>query len=239
MQKSAALIEHEKINEKRDGSMLRQVILGGQDGLVNTLGVILGVAAGTGDARIVIIAGLAAAFAESISMAAVAYTSSRASEDFYKSELLREKREIEEMPEMEREEIQHIYYKKGFRGKQLSSIVKKITSDKKMWLEVMMTEELGLGSGDAINPKREAFIVGGSAFAGSFLPLVPFIFIPAVALASGTAAVLAIVTLFAAGAVKAKMTTGHWVKAGCEMALIGGMAAFVGYAIGALAGAML
>ena len=55
---------------------LRDIILGGQDGVVNVLGIILGVAAASGDTRIVLVAGLAATFAESFSMAAVAYTSS-------------------------------------------------------------------------------------------------------------------------------------------------------------------
>ena len=68
-----------------DGVNLKDIILGGQDGLVNVLGVILGVAAATSDSRIVIIAGLSATFAESISMAAVAYTSSKAARDYYKS----------------------------------------------------------------------------------------------------------------------------------------------------------
>jgi hypothetical protein len=59
----------------RQASALSDVILGGQDGLVNVLGVILGVAAATSDPRIVLVAGLAATFAESVSMGAVAYTS--------------------------------------------------------------------------------------------------------------------------------------------------------------------
>jgi len=62
---------------------LPEIILGGQDGLVNVLGVILGVAAATVSSKIVIVAGLAATFAESISMAAVAYTSKLAEADYY------------------------------------------------------------------------------------------------------------------------------------------------------------
>jgi len=73
----------------KGGSLLRDFILGGQDGLVNVLGVILGVATAVQNVRIVIIAGLAATFAESISMAAVAYTSFKASRDFYKSHRIR------------------------------------------------------------------------------------------------------------------------------------------------------
>ena len=65
---------------------LRDIILGGQDGLVNVLGVVLGVAAANGSRQILLAASLAAAFAESFSMAAVAYTSGQAEEDFNKQE---------------------------------------------------------------------------------------------------------------------------------------------------------
>lgn len=71
-----------------DRSNLRDVILGGQDGLVNVLGVTLGVAAASGDTRLVLAAGLAATFAESVSMAAVAYTSSLAVERALVSSLI-------------------------------------------------------------------------------------------------------------------------------------------------------
>src|SRR5512143_43850 len=83
---------------------LSDVILGGQDGLVNVLGVILGVAAASGDPRIIQAAGLAAAFAESVSMAAVAYTSTITDREHYLSELEREQWEIENIPEGETEE---------------------------------------------------------------------------------------------------------------------------------------
>jgi len=67
---------------KNQASLLKDIILGGQDGLVNILGLVLGVAAATIDARIIFIAGLAGGFAESISMAAVAFTSTQAVRDF-------------------------------------------------------------------------------------------------------------------------------------------------------------
>ena len=108
---------------------LAEVILGGQDGLVNVLGVILGVAAATQDARIVIAAGLAATFAESISMGAVAYTSTLANDDLYLSEREREYRHIHLAPDVEIEEIRDIYRRKGFEGETLEKIVEVITSN--------------------------------------------------------------------------------------------------------------
>src|SRR3990172_765589 len=155
-------------------SNLRDIILGGQDGLVNVLGIILGIAVASQDLRIILAGGLAATFAESISMAAVAYTSTRAQQSFYESELTREKREIKEVPEMEVEEIREIYRKKGFSGKLLEDVVAKITSDEEVWLDEMMKFELGLQSVETKNALGSALVVGIAALVGSLIPLTPF-----------------------------------------------------------------
>src|SRR3990170_2354394 len=102
---------------------LADIILGGQDGLVNTLGVILGVAAASADPRIVIAGGFAATFAESISMGAVAYTSTLAEHDHYRSELERERREIRQMPQAEEQEVRAIFSAWGFSGDLLTRAV--------------------------------------------------------------------------------------------------------------------
>lgn len=117
---------------------LSDIILGGQDGLVNVLGVILGVAAASSDQRIVIAAGLAATFAESISMGAVAYTTTLADRDFYLSEIEREKREICDIPEVERAEIETIFRDWGFEGELLDRSVEQIMKDERAWVDVMM-----------------------------------------------------------------------------------------------------
>src|SRR5512136_1654402 len=100
---------------KRPG-VLSDFILGSQDGLVNVLGVILGVAIASNDFKIILAGGLAATFAESISMGAVAYTSTLARRDHYLAELEREKREMRDVPEQEEEEIREILRKWGFDG---------------------------------------------------------------------------------------------------------------------------
>src|SRR2546427_13281654 len=89
----------------RQTNWLRDVILGGQDGLVNILGIILGVIAGGGSRTVLLAAGFAAAITESISMGAVGYTSSVSERDYYASERTRELSEIESMPEAERAEV--------------------------------------------------------------------------------------------------------------------------------------
>ncbi len=217
------------------GSLLRQVILGGQDGVVNVLGVILGVATATSDLHLILIAGLAATFAESISMAAVAYTSSRAAQDYYRAMLEKERREVRELPHVERKEIYDIYSAKGFRGRLLDDIVNHITSNKERWVSVMMNEELGLSESENVKPVNEAVIVGFSALVGSFLPLTPYFLLP-LSLATYATVLVSVIALFSAGVYKANITTGSRWKSGLELAGVGITAALAGYAIGAAVG---
>jgi predicted membrane protein (TIGR00267 family) len=228
--KSVVAVHHEP---HKGNFKLAELILGGQDGLVNVLGVILGVAAASQNKDIVIAGGLAATFAESISMAAVAYTSIVAEVDHYAAELKREQREVKEMPDEEREEIRQIYRQKGFEGELLEQVVAKITSDENTWIDIMMKEELGLEP----KTKRGAFItglvVGLSALVGSFVPLIPF-FLLSIKQAIPVSLVVSGLALFAVGAYKAKNTIGRPLRSGTEMVVIGIVSALAGYAIGAL-----
>ena len=220
---------------RNGGARLRDFILGWQDGLVNVLGVTLGVATATQNIAIVIIAALAATFAESISMAAVAYTSFKAEADFYKSEVEREKREMREMPGEEVKEIRVIYHKLGFRGSLLNKIVKHITSNNKRWLNVMMEQELKMFP-PQVAPINTAIVVGISAIVGSLIPVIPFLF-TGLQNAIWTSLVISTIVLFFVGVYKAKTTIGNPIRSGIEMAVIGMVAALAGFAIGALLGA--
>ncbi len=237
---SSGLRRHEKtLSERKKGALISSIILGGQDGVVNVLGVLLAVAFATSNAVLVVIAGIAAALTESISMLAVAYTSARAEEDYYKAEEEREEREIDEIPEIEREEIKRIYYEKGFRAKQLNQIVATITSNKDTWKEVMMREELMIEKVDLGFARRKSMIVGISVIGGSFFPLLPFLaalpqagsllqIIDAAYIAAGSS----ILALFLAGFFKARFTTGTPWKSGLEMAAVGAAASGLSYIVG-------
>jgi predicted membrane protein (TIGR00267 family) len=224
---------HLRGDPHNQASSLSDVILGGQDGLVNVLGVILGVAAATHDPRIVLVAGLAATFAESVSMGAVAYTSTLADADFYESERSREYRHIREVPHLERGEIQEIYKNKGFEGELLKHIVDTITANEDVWVAVMMAEEHQLQPTNRRHAMRAALVVGVSAIIGSLIPLVPFAFFSVDVSMLVSVAITALV-LFGVGAYKAQKTVGHPGKSGLEMAAIGTISALVGYVIGML-----
>jgi predicted membrane protein (TIGR00267 family) len=226
-----AIHYHSRIDPHRRDSWLRDLILGGQDGLVNTLGVILGVAAASAESRLVLAAGLAATFAESISMAAVAYTSTQAERALYLSELERERRHVDRVPELEADEVREIFRKKGLAGELLEQVVAAITKDKEVWIALMMKEELEL---QPVEPRRAigaALIVGLAALIGSLVPLVPFTALP-IRTAMPVSIVAAALTLFATGAYKARRTVGHWLRSGLELATIGLASALIGWGVG-------
>lgn len=225
------MVHSGELSRKASGNRLANIILGGQDGLVNVLGVILGVAAASSDPKIVIAGGLAATFAESISMAAVAFTSMSAERDHYRSELEREKREIEELPKKEEAEIRKVYRNKGFDGKLLEDIVAHVISSKPLWIEQMMREELELKEIKQKEIYVSSAVVGFSALVGSFVPLTPFFFFP-IHLALWYSLGLSVVVLFFVGMYKAKATIGSPLKSAIQMAVIGMGAALAGYLIG-------
>ncbi len=239
IRESFAAHRKELENQDSKASLIKNMILGGQDGLVNVLGIALGVAIASNDVRIVLVAGLAALFAESISMGAVAYTSSKASKEFYESEVEREKWEIENIPEIEKMEVELIYRKKGFGGKELKMVVDRICSDKKTWLKVMMDEELGLSAYKNLNPGKDAVVVFASAILGSIVPLVTFFAVPLITIpqAMAGAVLLTAFVLFASGALKARLMVGKWWVAGLELMFIGVASGLIGFAVGVLLGA--
>ncbi len=224
------LKKHEPHNR---GTRLSEVILGGQDGLVSILGLLLGLTAATNSTRVIIAGGLATIIAETLSMGAVAYTSMMADRDHYDAERAREFREIKEAPEQERQEIEDIYASKGFSGGLLNEIVDHITKNEDLWVDTMMREELELRPINKNDVYKYAFIVGVSTLAGAFLPLIPYFFLrPSLAII--ISAVLSALVLAGIGSYKAKINLSSQIKNILEMVLIGMGAAIAGYAIGLL-----
>ncbi len=220
----------------KPSSKLRDIILGGQDGLVNVLGVILGVSAATPDMRIIIVSGLAATFAESISMAAVAYTSTEATlSEYYKSRK-NEEDLVDKDPESQKEDVRVVLRKWGFESELLEETTEKITQDKARWVKFMMHEELGLSKHTIENPVLSAIVVGLASFGGSVIPLIPYFLINSAAPASYIAISISAISLFIVGFMKAKQTVGSPWTSGIKIMVIGMVSAFCGYLIGKVLG---
>ena len=217
----------------RQTNWLRDVILGGQDGLVNILGIILGVIAGGGSETVLIVAGFAAAITESISMGAVGYTSSISERDYYLAARARKSAEIADTPEVERQEIRDIYASKGFKGPLLEEVVSTITANRETWLGTMMDEELHLQPVESQATLRAAIVIGIATLIGHLIPLAPFLFLDRTA-ALIVAIGLSALALFAVGVYSAVTLVGDWRMSGVRMVVIGLGAAAIGFAVGRL-----
>ena len=219
-------------------TFLSDFILGAQDGMVNVLGIILGVSAATADIRIIFVAALAALGAESISMGAVAYTSTSARRKQYLKEVEREKQEMADVPRTERKEVRDIFKRWGYKGSELEGITDRIVSNPKAWLEFMMSFELNLAPVKKSAPLNSFVIVLLSTIIGSIIPVVPFLFTHDIGKGALLSVVISGITLFMIGYYEAKTTVGSLWKSGLRLAIIGLLAGFAGYLIGRYIGAV-
>jgi VIT1/CCC1 family predicted Fe2+/Mn2+ transporter len=218
---------------RRGTNWLRDVILGGQDGLVNILGIVLGVIAGGGSRAVLLSAGFAAAITESISMGAVGYTSSVAERDYYEAERAREAADVRADPEWERGELRKIYARMGFSGELLDRVVDQITANRDTWVATIMDEELHLQPVDEPDILRSAAVITVATLIGHLIPLLPFVWLartPAVV----AAVVLSAAVLFGVGVYSSVTLVGDWRKNGPKMVAIGLGAAALGFLVGRL-----
>ncbi|MEO9320968.1 MAG: VIT1/CCC1 transporter family protein [Nitrososphaera sp.] len=220
-------------------SILSDFILGSQDGLVNVLGILLGISAATSDVKILFVAAFAALGAESISMGAVAFTSTLVRRKQYLKEVERETKEMKEIPADELEEVRGILRNWGYQGESLETMANYIKANPKAMLEFMMSFELKLAPVAQSEAARSFVIVLSSTVFGSLIPLVPYFFVSSSTIWVGTIAsvVLSGAVLFGIGAYEAKTTVGSVWKSGLQMTLIGLGAGLAGYMIGRLIGA--
>jgi vacuolar iron transporter family protein len=217
-------------------TLLSDFILGSQDGLVNVLGILLGLVAAGASTQILLIAAFAALAAESISMGAVAYTSTLARRNLYLSEIERETREMREVPELEREEVRVILRKWGYEGEEVEEMLRRIEAKPRAWLDIMMAFELNLAEVGEHQPRTSGLTVLAATIAGSFLPLIPFLLPLAREVAVVASVVLTGAMLAGVGVYEAKTTSMNWWVSASRMVLIGLAAGFAGFAAGAIIG---
>lgn len=212
-------------------SSMRDFVFGFGDGVNTSLGLAAGVGGAAVSSDLIILATLVAMFTGAKAMAVQNYLAVKSQRELLTSEINRENWEIENKPEDERKEIEDIYKAKGFTGNDLKMIVDKITSDKKVWLDTMLTEELNLNLEILGNPIKSALRMFGAFLVGGILPIIPFFFSSGVTplfIAIG----ISLTASFIVGAVKSRMANTSLIKGGIEMAGLGTGIALIGYGVG-------
>jgi VIT1/CCC1 family predicted Fe2+/Mn2+ transporter len=212
-------------------ALVRDVILGGQDGLVNVLGLVLGMAAATGDVRVVVTAGLAALLAESIAMAGVAFTSSGAERQLVRANAAGIQEERARLRARIGARRRSRLAERNLPADVRAAMDAEGEHDADQWIARLDEEHARLRPVREARPIRAAVIVGISTAIGSAVPLLPFAFLP-IASAPFVALACAGFVLAFAGFERANLTGGSRRRAAAEMLAIGIMSAFAGYLIG-------
>jgi VIT1/CCC1 family predicted Fe2+/Mn2+ transporter/rubrerythrin len=211
-------------------SWVSGAIYGANDGLAAVFGIVAGVSGATGGSSFVLTAGLSGAVASALSMATGAFLAERSELEMMEANIERERQEIAEHPEEEKEELSLFYQLKGIDEKTADELAERLSKHPDAMLQALAAEEFG-STGDSGNPVQASIAAGISTGIGGIVPVIPFIF------ATGTVAILAaaavsLIAHFLVGAAKSLVTLRSWWSAGLEMTLAGVIVGGAMYIIG-------
>ena len=211
-------------------SWISGAIYGANDGLAAVFGIVAGVSGATGGSSFVLTAGLSGAVASALSMATGAFLASRSEAEVVAANVAQERREIEEHPDEEKEELSLFYQLKGLDAAFADQLAEKLAEDPDAMLKVLATEELG-GSEAGGDPVQSALAAGISTFLGAMVPVIPFFFLRG-NVAVEVAATVSLIAHFLVGAAKSLFTLRTWWAAGLEMTAAGVIVGGATYVLG-------
>lgn len=235
----AALGRLEGRHRATSGNALRAAVLGANDGLLSNFSLVMGVAGAQVSADTVLVTGLAGLLAGAGSMAMGEWVSVQSARELAGHQLEIEAREIDEIPDEEREELALIYEAKGLDAAQARELAARQMADRSTALDTLAREELGI---DPEELGGSAAVAAGTSFVlfaiGAILPVLPYFFLSG-ASAVIVSAVLSVIGLFTIGALITVFTgRGAWFSGGRQV-VIGGAAAALTYLVGlAIGGAV-
>jgi VIT1/CCC1 family predicted Fe2+/Mn2+ transporter len=214
------------------GKYIGDFIYGANDGLITTFAIVAGSVGASLSPSVIIILGFANIFADGISMGASNYLGARSEQDYAKSQRKKEEWEVEHLRDIEVDEIREIFEKKGFRGGDLERAVAIVTADKKVWVDMMMREELDIIEDPKDDPKKHGMMTFAAFVVVGVLPLSPYL-LP-VSNNFMASILVGLIALFVIGGSRTFVTAVNFIRGGLEMLLIGSSAAGAAYIVGYL-----
>ena len=211
--------------------VVRDIVLGMSDGLTVPFALAAGLTGAVQSSRVILVAGVAELAAGAIAMGLGGYMAARSEADTWASELVREGQEVDEIPEVEREEVRKAFRGYGIEGPALESATDAICADKRRWVHFMMKEELGLSEPDPARARLSAVTIGGAYVAGGAIPLAPYLLPVSVVSALLTSIGVTMVALALFGGVKGKLTGRPPLREAFQTTLVGAIASGAAYAI--------
>ena len=215
---------------------LRAGVLGANDGIVSTAGIVVGVAAASASRGPIMTAGIAGLVAGAVSMALGEYVSVSTQRDTEQALLNKERIELREDPSAELDELAAIYEAKGLTVATARRVAEELTDHDAFAAHVDV--ELGIDPTDLVNPWQAAFSSAFSFTIGALLPLLA-ILLPPPAFRVPVTFVAVLCALLITGAVSAGLGGAPKQRALTRNVVGGGLALAVTYAIGHLVGAVV
>ena len=235
----AALADAADHDEQHDGSVagrlnwLRAGVLGANDGIVSTAGLVIGVAAATAERGPVLTAGLAGLAAGALSMAVGEYVSVSTQRDSEQALIAKEIRELDEEPEAELAELAEIYVAKGLTPTLALEVAEQLTAHDALGAHA--EAELGIDPDNYTNPWHAAWASMIAFTVGALLPLLAIV-LPPVTWRVPVTVVAVVLALAFTGLVSARLGDADARRATVRVVVGGLLAMGVTYAIGALLG---
>ena len=212
---------------------LRAGVLGANDGIVSIAALMVGVAAATSDPAALLLTGVAGLSAGAISMALGEYVSVSSQRDSEKAWINKERRELEQFPEEELEELVLLYEAKGLKPETARQVAIEMTEVDA--LKTHLDVELGIDQEELTNPLHAAISSAISFFAGAILPLLAVLLTPEPAKIPATVAA-SLIALALTGGVGAYIGGAPVPRAILRVTIGGAAALAVTYFIGSLLG---
>jgi VIT1/CCC1 family predicted Fe2+/Mn2+ transporter len=212
------LAEHLR-EERREADLLgevREAIFGAQDGVTSILTVVITVATATNQQYAVLVAGIAAAIAEVISMGAGEYMSSRSQREIFLAQIQKERLEVQERPHESEAEVAYMLEREGLPEASAKHAAAELARSPSVLLKTMVEKELGLTVDEVGSPLQGALILSAAFALAALVPLAPFFFLPVQA-ALVAAITISIVVMFILGVAKSRLTGRHPVRSGLEI----------------------
>ena len=213
------------------GDTVRDIVIGMSDGLTVPFALAAGLTGAINTSSIIITAGLAEIAAGSIAMGLGGYLAAKSDAEHYASERKRELREVQEIPEREKQEIVDIFKEYNISAVESSHVVEALAKSPDKWVDFMMRFELGL---EEVEPKRarnSAATIAISYIVGGLIPLSPYIFIDSAKSALVISVIVTLIALLVFGIVKGRFTGAHPIRSGIQTMVIGGLAAGAAFLI--------
>jgi VIT1/CCC1 family predicted Fe2+/Mn2+ transporter len=213
---------------------LPEMVYGSMDGIVTTFAVVAGSTGADLTIDIVLILGISNLLADGLSMSIGSYLSKKSERDNYNKHRRIEEWEIDNMPEDERQEVVDIFKAKGFSGAELEMVVNTIISNKQVWLDTMMKDELGLAL-EKKSPFRSGLSTFLSFVVAGGIPLIVYVFAYSGKLELNPFFMSSAVTLMAfilIGYIKKYVTQVSLLRSISETLMLGASAAAAAYLLG-------